>query len=126
MLGELLNQGKAARETTEAPRERGKPKNSCDAKQGKGWRGDGPWESAGQGAKGGEWQERTKVAHNLEALDGCDGYFNPWAKQGTFESTGNGKWAGRGKILPTTSLLPWGFFLSIKSSKLFLFFPVSV
>lgn len=124
MLGDLLNQGKAAEEITEAPRERGKLKNSCNAKQGKEWRGDGSRKSAGQGAKGSECQERTKVAYNLEALDGLDEYFNPWAKQGTFESTGNGKWDGRGKILPTTSLLPCGFF--IKSSKLFLFFPVSV
>lgn len=112
MLGELLNQGKAAREMTEAPRERGKPKNSCNAKQGKGWRGDGSRESAGQGAKGGEWQERTKVVCNLEALDGFDKYFNPWAKQGTFESTGNGTWDGRGKILPTTSLMVFLFLLN--------------
>lgn len=112
MLGELLNQGKATREITEAPRERSKPKNTCNTKQGKGWRGDGFRESAGQGAKGGEWQERTKVVCNLEALDGFDEYFNTRAKQGTFESTGNGKWDGRGKILPTTSLVVFPFLLN--------------
>lgn len=111
-LGELMYQGKAAGEITEAPRGRGNPGNSCNAMQGKGWRGDDSRYSAYWGAEVGEWQELTNVVYNLEALDGFNEYFNPWAKQGTFESKGMESEMGEARFFQPPAFCLVGFFPS--------------